>query len=542
MKKIVLLSMILVFSGNINLFAQGNEIDAYTLSTTELGGTARSMAMGGAFGALGGDLSVISHNPAGLGVYRSSEISGTLDLSSIHTSTNWGGTTTDRNKMRFSPNNFAFSLYFPTASDGIQNWSFGFSYNRVKNYKRTYAMSAKGQTYSMADYAAWQASNAFGYGRGITPDELTLTDNYDPYNNKNLSGYWLPILGFESGMFDHFAGKSDAYQSAFGWDTNGQWLIDSPTQSSLIMNENGYMDEYNLGLGFNISDFLYLGASISVTDIDYRLSSFYADDFKANNSGKGDLLYMDNRLNTKGTAISANLGAIMTLQMLRLGIAYNSPRYYDMTDYYGAWAGTEIQGYDEPKMESNTPEDSYSEYRFTTPDKWIFSGAVVIGQSAIISADYELMNYKKMLFSDRNGEGGYPANDFIKDDYTFSHTIKLGAEVKATRQFALRAGYMMQTSPMSSALVNNDVEVLPAGTLPHFTTTSKPIHYYTAGLGYRFSPNFYMDLACVYRANNALAYAFSNTYSSSKATDVFSAPANLKNRATRFVLTFGYKF
>ena len=53
------------------LFAQG-EMDAYRFSQTELNGTARSMSMGGAFGALGGDMSVMSHNPAGLGVYRSS--------------------------------------------------------------------------------------------------------------------------------------------------------------------------------------------------------------------------------------------------------------------------------------------------------------------------------------------------------------------------------------------------------------------------------------------------------------------------------------
>jgi hypothetical protein len=393
----------------------------------------------------------------------------------------------------------------------------------------------------MADYAAWQASNAFGYGNGITLDELTLTDNYDPYNNHNLSGSWLPILAYESGMIDHFAGKSNEYQSAFGWDRNGQWQIVSPTQSSLRMNENGHIDEYNIGLGFNISNFLYMGASITATNMDYRVSSFYDDEFH-NHGGKGDYLYMDNRLNTKGTAVSANFGAIMVLQMLRLGIAYNSPRYYELTDYYGAMAGTEIQGYDEPKMDSRTPDDAYSEYRFRTPDKWIFSGAAVIGQSAIISADYELMNYRNMVFADRNDETSYQANDFIKEDYTFSHTIKLGAEVKPATRFALRAGYMMQTSPMRAALVNNDVEVLPAGTLPHFTASSTPVHYYTAGLGFRFSPNFYMDLACIYRTHNANAYAFSNTYSSSKATDVFAAPAKLKTKTTRFALTFGYKF
>ena len=541
MKKFVLPIIFLLLFCNAGLFAQGNEIDAFTLSNTELGGTARSMSMGGAFGALGGDLSVISNNPAGLGVYRSSEVSGTFDLSGINTSTNWSGTSTDVNKARFSPANFAFSLYFPTSSNGVHNWNFGFSYNRLKNYKRSYTMSGKGQTYSMADFAAWRA-------KGIRLSELTLTNNYDPYDNLDLSSDWLPILGFEAGMYDHFEGGTTDYQSAFGWgDSNGQWNIDSPTSNALRVNENGYMDEYNFGLGFNISNTVYLGVSLSVTDIDYKYSSFYEDFFVVGDAfaraGSSDYLYLENRLNTKGTAVSTNVGAILNLGVVRLGVAYNSPRYYEMTDYYSAGAGTEISGYDNPKMDNRTPEGTFSEYRFQTPDKWIFSGAIVLGKSAIISVDHELMNYNRMFYSNRNGDtDDYPSNNYIKDDYTWSHTLKLGAEVKVTPQFALRAGYMMQTSPMREQLYKNNVEVLPAGTIPHFTTASKPTNYVTVGVGYRFTPNFYMDLALVNRYNNSNAFAFSNAYANNSSVAIFSEPAKLITKTTRLALTLGYKF
>ena len=537
MKKIALFSIIVLLFCNTGLFAQGNEIDAFTLSTPELNGTARSMAMGGAFGALGGDLSVISTNPAGLGIYRSSEISGTLNLSTINTTANWGGVTTDRNNTRFSANNFAFSIYFPTSSEGVRNWSLGFSYNRLKDFKRSYLMSNRGQDYSMADYAAWRASNAYGYGNGISPGDLTLTGNYDPYENRNLSGHWLPVLGFESGMFE-YSGRNNQYWSSFGGDTGGN---ESPYKNVLRVNESGYMDEYNIGFGLNISNYLFLGGSVSITNIDYRYSSFYEDFFAYNNS-QDDYLYMENRLNTEGTAVSANIGVISNFQTIRLGVAYHSPRLYDMTDYYWALAGTEINGDDVPVFENETPRDSYSEYRFRTPGKWIFSGAVILGQSALISADYEIMNYKDMLFSDRDGYTGYDTNDYIKEDYTWSHTLKLGTEVKMTPQFAVRAGMMFQSSPMREALANNDVEVLPAGTIPHFTVSSNLTSYFTAGLGYRFSHNFYMDLACIYRYNNSDAYAFSNTYRNNGNVDVFSVPATLKTKTPRFALTLGYKF
>jgi long-subunit fatty acid transport protein len=118
----------------------------------------------------------------------------------------------------------------------------------------------------------------------------------------------------------------------------------------------------------------------------------------------------------------------------------------------------------------------------------------------------------------------------------------VGAEINVTPQFALRGGYMLQTSPMRQALVNNDVEVMPAGAIPHFTTSSKPTNYLTAGFGYRFTPNFFMDVACIYRTNNVNAYAFSNTYSNNAQTEIFAEPAKLTTKNMRIAMTLGYRF
>ena len=49
--------------------------DLAQLSQTHVFGTARVMGMGGAFTSLGADLSSMSLNPAGLGMYRRNEIS-----------------------------------------------------------------------------------------------------------------------------------------------------------------------------------------------------------------------------------------------------------------------------------------------------------------------------------------------------------------------------------------------------------------------------------------------------------------------------------
>ena len=57
--------------------AQG-ALDLYTISQTDLRGSARFMSMAGAFGALGADLSTLNQNPGGIGVYRSSEVGMTM--------------------------------------------------------------------------------------------------------------------------------------------------------------------------------------------------------------------------------------------------------------------------------------------------------------------------------------------------------------------------------------------------------------------------------------------------------------------------------
>lgn len=60
--------------------------DVYSLSQSDLRGSARFMSMAGAFGALGGDLSVLNQNPGGIGIYRSSELGLTLNWDIQNTS------------------------------------------------------------------------------------------------------------------------------------------------------------------------------------------------------------------------------------------------------------------------------------------------------------------------------------------------------------------------------------------------------------------------------------------------------------------------
>jgi hypothetical protein len=83
-------------------------------------------------------------------------------------------------------------------------------------------------------------------------------------------------------------------------------------------------------------------------------------------------------------------------------------------------------------------------------------------------------------------------NDYIKEDFGLSGMLKMGAEVKITPQFAIRAGGAWQHSPAKSTLLYDEKgdgvmalnEISTAGTNTAYTV-DRNVGYVTVGLGYR---------------------------------------------------------
>lgn len=544
MNKVISLfvSAFLLSSGVV--FAQ-SEMEAYKFSQNDLNGSARYLGMGGAFGALGGDISAMSTNPAGLGIYRSSEVVTTVSLSSFNTKTDWLGTKMDHSRTRFNFDNIAYVGYFPTGNEeGLVSWNVGFAYNKVKNFNRQYTIGRGEGGYSLSDYVAAITNNS-----GATGDNLAITNSQDPYFNQN----WLSVLGYEVYMINSDnPSKSGNFYSPFGEKgTDGQWQNWPVQQADMTVSEKGSIDKYDFSFATNISNVVFLGATVSVSDLNYHMNSSYYEDFgSATAGGPNDYLFLDNYLTVDGTGYSFNLGAIVRpTDFLRLGIAYNSPTWYKMTTYYGAEAGTYISdffanqpGHESPNLNASnfTPEKAYYDYKYRTPDRWIFSAAAIIGKTALISVDYELRNYKSMRLHDWDGFE-IEENQFIKEDFKLGGMLKAGAEVKITPQFAVRVGGAFQNTPVKDHLKDGQVQVLTPGTETAYTIDMHT-NYFTVGLGYRFTPNFYADLACVYKMQKEDVYPFSNVFDDNGDAVVTSIPATLKTNTTKVALTIGYKF
>lgn len=504
------------------------------------------MGMAGAFGALGGDITTLSQNPAGIGVYRNSDIAATIDFSNQVSTVNTAGNNYSDNKFKFSCNNFGFVWTVRFNQDALKNLNFGFAYNKQKSFDRSYRTR----------YSNIMGANSLsGYiakvSEGYTADDLGYADNssYNPYD----SSPWLSVLGAKSKLINPKTKTSDTWSSIIG--------SGSLASGDLYVREKGSIDEYNFNIGGNIYDVFYWGVGVTVTDFSYDLQSGYGENFidgympdeneiiSAPNA-KGWYL-MQNLLHTNGSGIKANLGVIMrATNNFRLGFAFHTPNYYKMTDTYVASVRYNLNDgnktYDDV---AETPNGSYS-YEFQSPWRMIASAAYVFGQNGILSFDYEYTAGNSMMFDDEYSiDMFYKTNSEISEMVSPTHTFKIGGEYRISPQFSARLGYAYQTSPVKSEYRSGH-EIPTAGTMTSFTL-DQASNYFSVGLGYRFS-NVYIDLAYMHRYRRSELFPFSplpsgienNFDREEMETPLAISPqiSTLTDHNNSVVLTMGVKF
>ncbi|MDR1883335.1 MAG: outer membrane protein transport protein [Prevotella sp.] len=508
-----------------------NEMDVYRYSKNDLTGTARSVSMGGAFGALGGDISGVAINPAGIGVYQKSEIVTTLDFQNSNVQTELNTGKIDESKFKINFDNLAFVSVFPIFdNDVVRSINLGFSYNRLKNFDRKYRMAGNNLSYAMADYMADRATR-----NGRPASAIALDDEGNDWRDIWRNQDWLSVLGYNSGMIKEKKDAKEYYPAS-------EKLV---ANNDLFVKEKGSISTYDFNMGTTFSDIISAGVTLSLTDINYHLYSSYIENYQDNGAFWGEQ-ELQNWMRTDGAGWQVTAGVIVKpVQELRIGVSYHSPTWYNMTDRFRADLnsklsdGTEknVSSFVDPNYPDRGGEDAIFDYKMRTPDKWTFSLASVIGGKAIISVDYELTNYANnmKLFNDRgyaleNGTGD--PNSYIKNDFRNASTLRIGAEYRITDQFSARAGYSWMQSPFKNELKNNPGnEVVTDSRAVTQYVLDGSTNYFTYGMGYRFSRNFYTDVAFVINSRKDDLYAFTGT-----------GKATFKTNNYQGLLTLGYRF
>ena len=506
MKKLYI--TLLLCGASLMASAQGT-FDVLKMSETQLNGTSRYMSMAGAFGALGGDVSAISQNPGGIGVYRKSDISVTMNLNFLSSKTPGGDKLTD---TKFWFNNVGYVGSMKIDSDFFKYFNWGFSFNRINSFKRRY-QGGYNVNNSLTNKIAQNLTNG-----NWTEEDLSV-DNYNGNIYYDSNAPWL------------------------GLATNG-----TTGSANYYVDEKGHTDEYNITLGGNFKNTVYWGINFGITDLDFDSYQYYGEDLDNAmiydyrfNDGSTTLGYagydFQSYQETRGTGYNFKMGVIVKpINQLRIGAAFHTPTYYDMKDLYKVQSGFDLQvNGDDNLFQGNTEtgeEGYYDEYRYTIKTPWRFIGslAVVPSSKGMISMDYEYVGANTMRCGDEGGCNYADTEQKIKDQLQASHILRVGAEYRATQNLSIRAGYSYQTSPVKDAVKgvsNNNVDVVSSNYMYQYDKSNQ---YITCGLGYRYK-SFYADAAYVHQTRTSQYHAYPGEQGE-----------EVKDNKNKIALTIGFRF
>lgn len=527
------------------------QYDAVRFGTGELNGTARFVGMGGAMSALGADISVMGTNPAGIGLFRSNDVSVSFGFNKNLTESNFNGSVMkdDRTRASFDQIGIVYSMKIGNKTD-LRYLNFGFNYHKLTNFNRQFSSGGNLNGSSMT----WQMEDMLLNAGEVYSQETfdNLLDHNNPYRSDAfLYTPFLSTMGVRTGavitsqdenVFDKF------YLSAWNGQ-NGQYYS----------REEGGINAYDFNVSFNVKDRVYLGLTLGVYDINYHRYSSYAETFDNEYVPGSGSLVLNNWFDTEGTGFDLKLGAIIRpfeYSPFRIGLAVHTPIWYALSDTYTATLDSDISSFDAPYTENlgeYLPSGAYGlDYLLNTPWKVNVSMGTTVGSVLALDAEYEYANYGASKYKDRDGYELASSNEAADKYLKSTHTVRVGMEAKLTPRFSFRAGYNYMTSPIKDNSVRY-VPSLPTNTADQIiyevTRTDPEYHNLkarntlTLGLGYRGNL-FYCDVAYKYDFYKSDFYMFDDYRFSADGNSIVehNQPAKVNHDRHQLLFTLGVNF
>ena len=456
--------IMLLFSLSCSLLKAQTAEDALRFSRVFYSGTARFNGLSGAFGAVGADFSSLAINPAGIGIYKASEITFTLAPTIGYSSTNYNMSNATDNRLNLGMGNFGiiFSInpYGKNKDGAIKNINVGFGFNRQNDFNNRVVINGVNTENSLMQ------SYANTLNAAHTPPEYVQDDF--PFDIG---------LAYGTNLVYHDSATNKYYcDAAYGGVIQNK-----------IINTSGSMNELDFSVGANINDKLFAGLTLGVPSINYYENSTYTETRTKDTIPNFISLKYHYDLQTRGTGVNVKLGIIYKpANWVRIGASIHSPTWFpSMRDQYSssmqstftntAWNATQYSPL------------GYFDYRLTTPFRAIGSLAFIIGQYGLVSADYEYVNYSQSRFNSASDDF-HDVNNQIKSDYKSWGNIRVGTEWRLSN-FRIRGGFAYFSNPYTGG-INNSERLQASG-----------------GIGYR-GKHFFADVTYVWSKMNQDYYLY----------------------------------
>ena len=491
----LLFSTIIFCAFSLPLMSQ-NDMDAIRYSQSYFGGSSRSKAMAGSFGALGADGSCLSGNPAGIGVYRKGEINYSFGIRVLAVEASHNGTLSKNYKANMPFDGFTLVGAWDSKLQPDNHHALGIACNQLANYNGNVTIEGRSNFKSIAnDFLA----------------------NAEGKSIKNLDNSYTG-LAYETYLIDTI---DAAYYSLI----NPKYDL----KQSQSIETTGRNNEWCFSYGYGYRDKFYFGATLGVPSINFNHNAVYSeiddkDSIRIDNydysvwyySGMGGFksLSYQETYKTTGTGCNLKLGAIYRVaDFIRLGASFHSPTIYNLTDTY---VYKMTASYDEGEsFSSEYPPDNGGtfNYKVITPMKFTGSLALLYQKMGAINIDYDIINYRtaSLQSSPQEFTG---VNNVIRNKYSQTSNLRIGAEANLKPMF-IRLGYAMYGSPFGETFKGDFVK-----------------SFYTGGVGFRRA-KMYVDISFSRSFSKANHFMYNSAYVDK---------STLKNYGTTIGITIGSKF
>lgn len=475
--------------------------DALRVVNDEPIGTARFVGMGGAMSALGADISTISTNPAGIGVYRSYDATLSAAVNFTGKKSNHSGTGSSCNDCSFAVENAGFVIATPVWDCHVKYINVAFNYRRSKSFagELTAAGSLMGddvvfsQQYELQEFCLLRNTDGVGW------DFCSL---HEP---------WLGLMYSASGL----------------WSNETYMPVDAFRYQS---RERGGTDEVEANVACNINDRIYIGLTAVAAIIDYSKTTSYGE------LCSGDEVYtLTRRRGIEGEGTGLKLGAIVRPidgSPLRVGFYVHTPIKYRLTER--SWARLENGEISfDTRSAEGYGEELLTDYRISTPWRINLSAAYTVEECVAVDAEYEFVDYSSAKIKYADGDDIAELCNGMEDCFKKRHIVRVGVLYNVNDCVSLCCGYNHLSSPCKRA-----AEKLPAVMMTHDTATEfenlRETNIFTLGAGFS-GKRFYADAACRCSMTKSDFFTYSDP-------DYDNTATKIDTRCFSFYLSAGWKF
>ncbi|MCH7409055.1 long-chain fatty acid transporter [Belliella sp. DSM 111904] len=467
--------------------------DAQLFSQFRSTGSARVSALGGAQMSLGGDVSNIHTNPAGLGFYRRSEFSFTPSFSANQAQSNFLGQLQEDRTPNFSVPNLSLVISKPKGDlqpGSFRGGTFGISFNRIADF-----------------------NNQFGFYSDI-PHGNSLLDFY--INQYSAFGE-PPVRATDGLVLDIELVQGSP---ADGYIRDPEWAIGQPFADETIITEGG-ITQTSFSYGANFDNKLFIGASLGIQSVNFFQNRIYGEEFLDGN-GVRSLLYSieDNtRINGFGASLTAGL-IYKPVETVNLGLNFKSPTWYRLNKEVDAnIIGEFFNENGQLQFTERANSDlEVSTTTLSTPLILSAGGTVFIGKNGFLTADVDYVDYSQNRLNSRDFDTSFDnadINTFLGSTFNF----RVGGEYRFDI-WRLRGGYGFYGDPTTDESFDRSMQRI------------------TGGIGVRLR-KMYIDFALINSRSESLYNSYAIINSSNQNVGPFT---ETRNNMTQGMLTLGFNF